>query len=75
MALGIPGQFDHPTFKKAVADAEVGILKSKVALGGVARTPEQARQMLDRGYCAIVFGFDWMLLQQSASRFMEAARS
>ena len=75
MALGIPGQFDHPTFKKAVADAEVGILKSKVALGGVARTPEQARQMLDRGYRAIVFGFDWMLLQQSASRFMEAARS
>lgn len=73
-ALGIPGQFDHPSLKKAVGDAEAGILKSNVALGGVARTPEQARQMLGRGYRAIVFGFDWMLLQHSAARFLEAAR-
>lgn len=75
MAMGIPGQFDHPSFKKAVAHAEAGILKSKVPLGGVARTPEQARDMVDRGYRAIVFGFDWSLLQQSVSRFMELAKS
>ena len=75
MALGIPGQFDHPLFEEAVAQAEAGILRSKVPLGGVARTPEQAKQMLDRGYTAIVFGFDWLLLQQSASRFIEAVRN
>ena len=74
MALGIPGQYEHPSFAKAVAQAEAGILKSSVALGGVARTPEQARQMVDRGYKAIVFGFDWMLLQQSVLRFMDAMR-
>lgn len=74
MALGIPGQFEHPLFRQAVADAEAGILRSASALGGVARTPEQARQMLERGYRAIVFGFDWMLLQQSASRFIESVR-
>lgn len=74
MAMGVPGQFDHPSFKKAVAEAEAGILRSKVPLGGVARTPEQAREMVDRGYKAIVFGFDWLLLQQSASRFMELAK-
>lgn len=74
MAMGIPGQFDRPTFKKAVADAEAGIRRSKVPLGGVARTPDQAKAMLDRGYKAIVFGFDWSLLQQSASRFIDQAK-
>jgi 4-hydroxy-2-oxoheptanedioate aldolase len=72
MSLGIPGQFEHPTFKAAVAEAEAGVLRSKVALGGVARTPEQAKAMLDRGYATIVFGFDWLLLQQSAMQFIEA---
>ena len=74
MSLGIPGQFDHPKFKEAVAEAEAGILRSKVPLGGVARTPDQAKQMLDRGYRALVFGFDWMLLQQAAARFLQEVR-
>ena len=74
MALEIPGQYDHPKFKAAVAEAEAGILRSKVPLGGVARTPDQAKQMIDRGYRAIVFGFDWMLLQQAVIRFLEEVR-
>jgi 4-hydroxy-2-oxoheptanedioate aldolase len=74
MSLGLPGQFDHPKFKAAVAEAEAGILRSKVPLGGVARTPDQAKQMLDRGYRALVFGFDWMLLQQAAASFLREVR-
>jgi 4-hydroxy-2-oxoheptanedioate aldolase len=74
MSLGIPGQFDHPKFKEAVSEAEAGILRSKVPLGGVARTPDQAKQMLDRGYRALVFGFDCMLLQQAAARFLQEVR-
>ncbi len=75
MSLGIPGQLDHPTFKAAVAEAEAGILRSKVPLGGVARTPEQARVMLDRGYRAIVFGFDWTLLHEATARFLDEMRT
>lgn len=75
MSLGIPGQLDHPTFKEAVAKAEAGILRSKVPLGGVARTPDQARIMLDKGYRAIVFGFDWLLLQEATARFLEEMRA
>jgi 4-hydroxy-2-oxoheptanedioate aldolase len=74
MAMGIPGQFEHPDFLQALQAAEDGILGSKVTLGGVARTPDQAKRMLDRGYRALGFGFDWMLLQQSAARFIEDAR-
>ena len=74
MYLGISGQFEHPAFLQAVDTAEKAILRSKVALGGVARTPEQARQMLQRGYKALVFGFDWSLLQRSAVEFIGQAR-
>jgi 4-hydroxy-2-oxoheptanedioate aldolase len=74
MSLGVAGQFEHPTFLQAVAAAEKAILRSKVALGGVARTPEQARQMMQRGYKALVFGFDWSLLQRSALEFLGKSR-
>lgn len=74
MSLGIPGRFDHPTFRSAVAEAEAGILRSKVPLGGVARTPDQARDMLGRGYQAIVFGFDWTLLRDATARFLQEVR-
>jgi 4-hydroxy-2-oxoheptanedioate aldolase len=73
-ALGIPGQFDHPMFKAAVAEAEAGILRSKVPLGGVARTADEAKQMLDQGYRALVLGFDWMLLQHAAVEAVEGIK-
>jgi 4-hydroxy-2-oxoheptanedioate aldolase len=75
MNLGIPGQFDHSKFKEAVARAEAGLLRSKVALGGVARTADQAKQMLDRGYRVLVLGgFDWMLLQQAGRTLLDEVR-
>ena len=75
MSMGIPGQFDHAKLKEAVSRAEAGLLKSKVALGGVARTAEQARKMVDRGYKAIVLGgFDWMLFDQTARGLLESVR-
>ncbi len=73
MSLGVAGQFEHPAFLQAVDTAEKAILRSKVALGGVARTPDQARQMMQRGYRALVFGFDWSLLQRSALEFIGKA--
>jgi len=75
MNLGIPGQYDHPKFKEAVTRAEAGLLESKVALGGVARTSDQAKQMLDRGYRVLVLGgFDWMLLQQAGRTLLDEVR-
>ncbi len=74
MSLGVAGQLEHPTFRQAVEVVEKSVLRSKVALGGVARTPEQARQMLQRGYSALVIGFDWSLLQRGAVGFIAQAR-
>lgn len=74
-ALEVPGDFDNTKFKAAVAEAEAGILRSGVPLGGVARTPDEARRMLDRGYRALVLGFDWLLLQRAVVGFLDAIRS
>jgi len=74
MSLGLAGQFEHPAFLQSVDTAEKAILNSRVALGGVARTSKQARTMIQRGYKALVFGFDWSILQRSAAEFIGQAR-
>ena len=52
---------DDPEVLALMARAEAGILKSGVPIGGVARTAEQANQMIERGYVALALGFDWSL--------------
>jgi len=74
MSWGVPRPFERPDDLQAVATAEKASLASQVALGGVARTPDQARQMLQRGYQALVFGFDWSLLQGAAAQVVSDVR-
>jgi 4-hydroxy-2-oxoheptanedioate aldolase len=49
VSLGYAGRRDHPEVEAAVARAERAILGSGVALGGVALSPRQARQLVERG--------------------------
>jgi len=58
------GLVDDPEVQALIKRAEEGILKSGVPIGGVARTAEQANQMIDRGYLALALGFDWSLFQR-----------
>ena len=58
---GLP---DDPEVLALMKRAEEGILKSGVPIGGVARTAEQANQLIDRGYLVIALGFDWSLFQR-----------
>ena len=58
------GQPADPEVLALMARAEAGILKSGVPIGGVARTAEQANEMIDRGYLALALGFDWSLFQR-----------
>jgi 4-hydroxy-2-oxoheptanedioate aldolase len=73
-SLGLRGRVDHPEVAAAIARAETGILASEVVLGGVARTAEQANAMIERGYRALVLGFDWSLLQRGIDASMEGIR-
>ena len=38
--------------------------RTRYGHSGVARTAEQANQMIDRGYLALALGFDWSLFQR-----------
>ncbi|MCA6124195.1 2,4-dihydroxyhept-2-ene-1,7-dioic acid aldolase [Bradyrhizobium sp. WSM 1704] len=58
---GLP---DDPEVVALMQRAEDGIMRSGVAIGGVARTAEQANAMIDRGYLALALGFDWSLFQR-----------
>jgi len=42
-----------------------------VPIGGVARTAEQANQMIDRGYLALALGFDWSLFARGIAASFE----
>jgi 4-hydroxy-2-oxoheptanedioate aldolase len=72
MSLGHPGEIEHPEVAAAIARAEAGILRSQVAVGGVARSVEEARSMVGRGYRALVLGFDWSLLRRGVSSLLDA---
>jgi 4-hydroxy-2-oxoheptanedioate aldolase len=73
-SLGRPGQLDHPEVKSAIAEAEAAILRSDVKLGGVAFSPQQANEMVERGYRLLALGFDWSLLQRAAAGVLEGIR-
>jgi 4-hydroxy-2-oxoheptanedioate aldolase len=57
-----------------MARAEAGILKSGVPIGGVARTAEQANQMIARGYVALALGFDWSLFQRGIAASLDGIK-
>jgi 4-hydroxy-2-oxoheptanedioate aldolase len=45
-----------------------------VPIGGVARTADQANQLIDRGYRAIALGFDWSLFQRGIMAAFEGIK-
>ncbi|CAN5469578.1 aldolase/citrate lyase family protein [soil metagenome] len=63
-SIGKRGQLDDPEVVALVQEAEAGILKSRVPIGGAARSAEQANAMIARGYVLLALGFDWSLFQR-----------
>ena len=64
-ALGVSGQFDHPTFLEAERHVEAAVLRAgKAKLGAVALSRERAQALHERGYRVIV-GFDLWWLKES----------
>ena len=68
------GRLDDPEVVALMERAEAGILKSGVPIGGVARTPDQANRMIDRGYLALALGFDWSLFQRGIAASFEGIK-
>ena len=70
-SMGHRGRAEHPEVQAAMLRFEAAIGPSPVALGGVAPTPERANAMAERGYRALVVGFDWSLLQRGCAAAIE----
>jgi 4-hydroxy-2-oxoheptanedioate aldolase len=68
---GLP---DDAEVQALMKRAEEGIMKSGVPIGGVARTAEQANDMIARGYLALALGFDWSLFQRGIAASFEGIR-
>jgi 4-hydroxy-2-oxoheptanedioate aldolase len=70
-SMGLKGRPDHPDVQAVMQRFEGGLKGGPVVMGGVAPTPEQANQMIERGYRALVVGFDWSLLQRGIAAATE----
>lgn len=66
MALGVPGQMDHPDLLALLAQAEAKVREAGIPLGGVALTPEAARAKRAAGYQMLLVGFDVSLVGAAA---------
>jgi 4-hydroxy-2-oxoheptanedioate aldolase len=73
--LGSPGQFDSPTFLKAVEQFERATTAAKVPRGTVAMTEEQVQSAKAHGYSGVMLGFDVLILKNAASTAIGWARS
>ncbi|HTT59197.1 MAG TPA: aldolase/citrate lyase family protein [Acidimicrobiales bacterium] len=66
MALGIPGQFDHPTLLAAFDDVIAAARDCGIAAGILAVTPERVGALASRGFSFIGVGSDASLLRLAA---------
>lgn len=62
VSLGIPGQFDHPDFKKAIKKTAAATRKHKKSLGRLVPTVEQGVAISKQGFDFICYSGDvWVL--------------
>lgn len=72
--LGHYGQFNHPEVQAYIAEAEPAILRSNVALGGGAFSPEQANNMIERGNRVLVIAIDSLLIQEAVASRLQGIK-
>jgi 2-keto-3-deoxy-L-rhamnonate aldolase RhmA len=66
MALGIPGQFDHPTLLEAFDDVVAATRGAGIAAGILAVTPDRVGALAAQGFTFIGVGSDASLLRAAA---------
>jgi 2-dehydro-3-deoxyglucarate aldolase/4-hydroxy-2-oxoheptanedioate aldolase len=72
--MGIPGQFEHPDYLRAV-DAIVQAAKSHGKVSGMLAADEEwARRYLAKGFRMIAYGVDHLLLQRALADGLASAR-
>lgn len=73
-SMGIPGEFEHPRFKAAVAQIVAAADRHGKATGMMVADEDWARRYLAQGFRMIAYGLDHMLFQSALSRGIAAMR-
>lgn len=73
-SMGFKGRPETPEVQAAIAVMETAVRNSPVVLGGVAPTVDAANAMIERGYRALVLGFDWSFLQRGIASTLGGIR-
>lgn len=60
--LGIPGQFDHPKYLKALERIEKGVTAAGKVLGGLVMPGQSCEPLIQRGYNMLTVGADLGML-------------
>ncbi len=74
-SLGIPGQFDHPRYREAVALVLDASRRHGQAAGFMATGIDQGQAMLAQGFRILAYGGDVWLYQQSLREGLTALRT
>jgi len=76
-SLGIPGNFEHQTFKDALVEIESKVKKNKKALGVHVIQPEhtQVLEKNKKGYNFIAFSLDFLLLGTKLRAELESIKN
>lgn len=73
-SLGIPGQFDHPTYLAALDAVRAACRKHGKAAGFAPSTPAEAKKMQDLGFNILAFGADALLYRDTLAALVRGAR-
>jgi 4-hydroxy-2-oxoheptanedioate aldolase len=73
-SMGLRGMAECDEVVAVIKALEEPIRSSPVILGGVAKTPAQAKMMIASGYRALAVGFDWSLLQRGIDATIQGIR-
>lgn len=73
-SLGIPGEFDHPDFQKAVARTAAAAKAAGIPLGRIAADAKEGTALYKQGFDMIAISGDVWLLQSALSSAAAALR-
>ena len=74
LSMGIPGQFGHPEFEKAVGRIRDVCKAHGKPAGIMANDPEQGKKYVQQGYRCLCYGGDIWLFQRTLTEGIQAIR-
>jgi 2-keto-3-deoxy-L-rhamnonate aldolase RhmA len=73
--MGIPGQFQHPDYLRAVDRLVAAAMRNKKAAGVMAADDAWASEYVGKGFRIVAYGLDYVLLQRALSEGLAKLRA